>query len=72
MFEKPDFRITDEFRLTDDLERRLVREMAYEHMHSAPVTGDVRRSLRHVFNAVRNLLSEINIRMGKIGEARYS
>ncbi len=61
-----------EFRLTDDLERRMVREMAREQMHNGSILQDLSRSTRHAINAVRGMLTEVNFRMGDIGEARYS
>lgn len=63
---------TQDIRLTDDMERRLVREMAYKEMHGGSIWQDAKRSVSHAISAVRSLVSEISFKMDKIGEARYS
>lgn len=62
----------NDFRLTDDLERRLVRQMAREQLSSGSIRHDVTSSIRHGISAVRKLIDEVNVRMDRIGEARYS
>jgi len=63
---------TQDFRLTDDMERRMVIEMARKEMHGGSVLQDAKRSVAHAISAVRSLVSEISFNMDKIGEARYS
>lgn len=56
-------------RLTDDLERRLVREMA--NGGGASKRG-ARRGLRRAASILGGVIHEVSSGMGKIGEARYS
>jgi hypothetical protein len=63
---------TQDLRLTDDMERRLVREMAYREIHGGSIWQDAKRSVSHAVAAVNSLIGEISFKMDKIGEARYS
>lgn len=63
---------TQDIRLTDDMERRLVREMAHKEMHGGSIWQDAKRSVSHAVAAVHSLVGEISFKMDKIGEARYS
>jgi|GEM_PF-2907159 len=63
---------TQDFRLTDDMERRLVREMARKEIHGGSIWQDAKRSVNHAVAAVNAMIGEISFKMDKIGEARYS
>lgn len=63
---------TQDFRLTDDMERRLVVEMARKEMRGGSIWHDAKRSVGHAINAVRSMVGEVSFEMDKIGEARYS
>ena len=60
--------IQGEHRLTDDLERRLVREMALGR--GASKTGS--RGLRRAASLLGSLIQEVSSGMDNIGDARYS
>jgi len=63
---------TQDFRLTDDMERRLVREMARKETYNGSIWQDAKRSVSHAIAAANSLIGEISFKMDKIGEARYS
>lgn len=56
-------------RLTDDLERRLAREMARGSRGSSLTA---RRGLRRAAGILGGMIQEVSHSMDKIGEARYS
>jgi len=61
--------ISNDLRLTDSVERNLVREMAREHNGANLRVG---RGLRRFASALGNVVHEVSNGMGNIGEARYS
>lgn len=61
--------IRNDSRLTDSLERRLVREMAREQ---GTAKVGARRGLRRAASTFGSLIHEVSTGMDKIGEARYS
>jgi len=62
----------NDIRLTDDMERRMVRASANAEMRNTALSGDILGGAGGVVRMLRNMLREINFNMNDIGEARYS